>query len=34
MNNAERMHAAYKKQCRTALIAFVLVTLMTHIFPM
>jgi putative solute:sodium symporter small subunit len=34
MNNAERMHAAYKKQCRTTLIAFVLVTLMTHIFPM
>ena len=34
MNNAERMHAAYKKQCRTTLIAFLLVTLMTHIFPM
>lgn len=34
MNNAERMHQAYKKQCRTTLIAFVVVTLMTHIFPM
>ncbi|HPF57722.1 MAG TPA: DUF4212 domain-containing protein [Candidatus Competibacteraceae bacterium] len=34
MNNAERMHVAYKSQCRTTLIAFVVVTLMTHIFPM
>ncbi len=34
MTNDERMQAAYKKQCRTTLIAFVVITLMTHIFPM
>lgn len=34
MNNAERMQAAYKKQCRVTLVAFVVITAMTHIFPM
>lgn len=34
MNNAERMQTAYKKQCRVTLITVVVVTLMTHIFPM
>ena len=33
MTNDERMQK-FKKQCRTTLIAFVVVTLMTHIFPM
>ena len=28
------MENAYRRECRTALIAFLLVTLMTHIFPM
>ena len=28
------MNRAYKKECYVALISFVLVTLMTHIFPM
>ena len=28
------MNGAYKKECFVALIAFALVTLMTHIFPM
>ena len=28
------MNGAYKKECYVALIAFALVTLMTHIFPM
>ena len=28
------MNSAYKKECYVALIAFALVTLMTHIFPM
>jgi putative solute:sodium symporter small subunit len=34
MNNPERMNEAYKKQCWVTLIAFVVITLMTHIFPM
>ena len=28
------MNSAYKKECLVALVAFALVTLMTHIFPM
>lgn len=28
------MHSAYKKECTIAIVAFALVTLMTHIFPM
>jgi putative solute:sodium symporter small subunit len=34
LTNAERMQTAYKKQCRVTLITAVVVTLMTHIFPM
>ena len=34
MNNAERMQTAYKKQCRVTIVAFVVITLMTHIYPM